>query len=712
MWIHRVTCILCVQLSTLLLSVTVGALSPAQDHWPHLSDALASYLWPVKGRAIHFLHQIVNDAEAFQVSRSCKISLKHLRDGLKGHRDDAHSFLDSWSKHPSGLMSGEHVDYGHWEQCVQSELREKTSSTPGQYCLLHLKWPLYDTRGQIDQAYARHNTSWIKSLIADSEPFKFGVFAAAACIPATCSRDELQSVVNSLTLNSPLSIEVAESCDTLKDFDVAYSSTPLYKQICGYTLLSLALMVIICTMVAQQKPQLSTHWLVKAFDARNNTVKLNYEILDEQGQQLQFLHGFRTLYLLICIWAHIVFVSGISSKENHTGIVHFQGPSNSILSGLTQMAGLLVSWNVVVGAALAFIVWHPIMTERKGNVSFAAYFIPRILRSTPVMIATLMLIFAYPPSWGSGPVFRKSYARLTKLCLESWWMELLYIGNQRKAMESCIVHGWYIASDLQLYVAAFFIFLSFQKSPKLGVTLCSIGVLVGMVVQALATWYYDTGMSFAFSIQKIFRSIEETHLLHFATLNYISSYCIGILLGFVISHKIILSKRTYIAGWVGAILLTWATSAWHDALFREIEPTRLQVIVTAGLLRTILALVGAWSLYSLWRGIPIFTAMLSSHLFLITGRMNFSTFMVHMLLLWHNDFHLHKPVEYRPFPLISRWLSEIILSHCLGYLMYLVVEAPCNNLTKMILQRKMRTPQDKASKVSRDQNHNKQLKVN
>ena len=43
-------------------------------------------------------------------------------------------------------------------------------------------------------------------------------------------------------------------------------------------------------------------------------------------------------------------------------------------------------------------------------------------------------------------------------------------------------------------------------------------------------------------------SIRETHLLHFATINYISSYCIGIVLGYVILHKIKVQKVTEPAG--------------------------------------------------------------------------------------------------------------------------------------------------------------------
>lgn len=185
------------------------------------------------------------------------------------------------------------------------------------------------------------------------------------------------------------------------------------------------------------------------------------------------------------------------------GIIHFQGPSNPILSGLIQISGLLVSWNVVLGALLAYFVWHPELVKRKGNLSFPKFIIGRILRTTPVMIGILLLIFAFPPSWGSGPAFMKGYNSLTQKCLKTWWMELLYIGNQVKAMDSCIVHGWYIATDLHLYAVSYFIMIAFYKRPRLGLSLCVFGVVLGMIAQGFATWYYNTGMSFAFTTQNI-----------------------------------------------------------------------------------------------------------------------------------------------------------------------------------------------------------------
>ena len=115
----------------------------------------------------------------------------------------------------------------------------------------------------------------------------------------------------------PLRIEVDETCDTIDDFNVPYSKTPIYKQICGYTLITLALIVIISTVVVYLKPSLSSNPLIRAFDARHNTAKLNYAILDPRQQELTYIHGLRTLYLAICIYAHFVFVSGMANSETH-----------------------------------------------------------------------------------------------------------------------------------------------------------------------------------------------------------------------------------------------------------------------------------------------------------------------------------------------------------------------------------------------------------
>ena len=124
--------------------------------------------------------------------------------------------LDSWSKVRPGLLSGEYADLGHWDQCVSTVLHEnwKSEQVTGQYCLYHLSWPLHESYEEDRAAVSRHSSSWIRHLIDDSDAFRFAKVAAATCIPSTCTRHELQSMV--------------DACKCHKVFEFL-SSKPLYK---------------------------------------------------------------------------------------------------------------------------------------------------------------------------------------------------------------------------------------------------------------------------------------------------------------------------------------------------------------------------------------------------------------------------------------------------------------------------------------------------
>lgn len=126
------------------------------------------------------------------------------------------SVLDSWSKSRPGLLSGEYADFGHWDQCLKTVLHEPfiTEQVTGKYCLYHLSWPLHDSYEEDKASVSRHNSSWIRHLIDDSNAFRFAKVAAATCIPSTCTRQELQSIV--------------DACKCHKVFEFL-PSKPLYK---------------------------------------------------------------------------------------------------------------------------------------------------------------------------------------------------------------------------------------------------------------------------------------------------------------------------------------------------------------------------------------------------------------------------------------------------------------------------------------------------
>lgn len=114
----------------------------------------------------------------------------------------------------------------------------------------------------------------------------------------------------------PLRIKL-QTCDTIDDFNVSYASYPPWKKYSGYTLIFLALLVTVSTLTAYFRPKSPLNQKLHFLDAAYNTRKLNHDVLDQENQRLVFIAGLRTVYMAIVSYAHIVFVSGIASKETH-----------------------------------------------------------------------------------------------------------------------------------------------------------------------------------------------------------------------------------------------------------------------------------------------------------------------------------------------------------------------------------------------------------
>ena len=93
---------------------------------------------------------------------------------------------------------------------------------------------------------------------------------------------------------------------------------PAWKRFSGYLLTSLFALVFLATTANIFFPKFGISNSLKAFDVCTNLQKLNYDVIDPKNQRLVFLSGLRTLYMAIVSYAHIVFVSGIASKETHS----------------------------------------------------------------------------------------------------------------------------------------------------------------------------------------------------------------------------------------------------------------------------------------------------------------------------------------------------------------------------------------------------------
>lgn len=79
---------------------------------------------------------------------------------------------------------------------------------------------------------------------------------------------------------------------------------------------------------------------------------------------------------------------------------------------------------------------------------------------------------------------------------------------------------------------------------------------------------------------------------------------------------------------------------------------------------------------------------LSSNFFAPLGRMSYSLFMVHFLIIVHMMSSVQEVPPISPLEMSTRSFYVLVLTYFIGVLMYLCVEAPFNNILKSLAKKK------------------------
>lgn len=73
------------------------------------------------------------------------------------------------------------------------------------------------------------------------------------------------------------------------------------------------------------------------------------------------------------------------------------------------------------------------------------------------------------------------------ICRQNWWSNLLFINNLAWPEDLCLMHTWYLATDLQLFVLALVLLLAVHRWPKSSGTVFTVATLVSLWMPAYIT---------------------------------------------------------------------------------------------------------------------------------------------------------------------------------------------------------------------------------
>ncbi|KAI1308971.1 Nose resistant to fluoxetine protein 6 [Halotydeus destructor] len=661
-----------------------------------LAIELEPFLWPNKESIKSTLRTITSDSN---LSTSCSKSISTLVDGLDKRRQWSMKVFDSSSfVFGTGILSGKYSNLGEYSQCLSVNEQDYKAK----FCLFNMEFEkpprMGRTERRINLKGSKAEDTWIELGTNNYNAFHYNVTTFAICLPDSCEESEIVHVLNTYTNIRNVSFTSYGHCSLKEDTEPDWLGLPFYSRMCLSILAFQTALVIVATLLAYFEVQSAPQFLVH-FCAVRNTGKLVSPTSDPIAKRLSFLNAIRVIFLSTAANFHVYFMIFFIFPAGSVNWVAFKDTFRDTWGeyGDNMSAGMGV--NLLICGLLAYVSWHSVMVKTDGRINFAQYIIARWARTFPVSIAVILILLGFPKFMGSGPFFNLAHNNITQDCLNYWWRDIVYINNLYPSGEICVLPGWILSADFQLYVCSFAVILTLYRNPKLGIILAAIIALLGVFTVGAFIHVYDRAAYPNASRNDLLEIFADADFLHLKTHNYISCYMIGLVLGhFIVTGKRIESKLYRAIGWAVAAVLYFSVFIFPEVL--KNSESRLLEIVFGATNKTFYVLGTAWFFYCCSLNEAGFIgAFLSSKFFVPLGRMSFSAYMGHYLYVVYDAFTAHQLVEMRNFTFFGRVLNSIVVGYAIGYFIYLCFEAPLMSLAKSAFVKK-----DDTSKIDLNQN--------
>ncbi|GBP48272.1 Nose resistant to fluoxetine protein 6 [Eumeta japonica] len=379
------------------------------------------------------------------------------------------AMLDATAKIPSGILQGNGIQLGDFDQCMSSKARVQLDTgtvvkVQGKYCLAYLDIKAEHPELEVP-VYLAQAKNLIKSRIDDPGHFvpRFSTLSWGVCLPAACGPQDAEVVIkDSLkhyqhTTGLVVRVKVNENdchVDSVNDWD-SWLELPTVLTLAFYGII--LLLVTIATLqdflsrrksadsgenekpdngqddsknggankTAGEGPKKHNGGILSVFSLYQTLQKLVAPVANED---IGCIHGLRALSTVALLAAHKFIPVAVMPYNNRLKITEtVSAPWWSVFrAGWMYTDCFLLLSGTLSARRLA-----------EDNDSASRRFFNRYLRLTPAHLAVI-LFYAYV--WdkiSEGPLWGSLVTRNAELCQESWWWNLLYVHNYFNFEDMC-----------------------------------------------------------------------------------------------------------------------------------------------------------------------------------------------------------------------------------------------------------------------------------
>lgn len=430
---------------------------------------------------------------------------------------------------------------------------------------------------------------------------------------------------------------------------------------------------------------------------------------DVPNGAISSINGIRAISMMWIILGHTYYYGSLNVFDNMGSTALIFNRYSFLPIGNAYVS--VDTFFLLSGLLVAYLALRR-MDKAKGlmKINLPMFYLHRFIRLTPPYMFVILLWNNIFPMMVTGPL--SGFVRLKEFkepCRKYWWTNLLYINNfyPKKMSEECLGWSWYLANDMQFYVAAPFILLlihffdrkyensKFQYFGAYIVTI--VGCLLCFIINASLYGANDYPALISAATYpgnpRGGKISEAQDTIYIKPYTRIAPYLIGLFLGYVLSRKILIKfkfkKLIYLGCWLVAFLVAYGVIYGTYGVFKKDGTflTNAQNIMYGSLHRVAFAICVAWVIYACHNGGGgLIDNFLSWRFWIPLSRLTFGAYLLHSLVIMYYYVCQENPYHYQDNIMVYHYISMVVLSYASAFVLAVTVEYPVMNLEKLVFK--------------------------
>ncbi|XP_013161725.1 PREDICTED: nose resistant to fluoxetine protein 6-like isoform X2 [Papilio xuthus] len=548
---------------------------------------------------------------------------------LRGAKLWALSMLDATAKVPSGILHGNGIQLGSFDQCLGSRARVQLDTgsivkVHGKYCLARVDLKSEHQEMEIPVHLAQ-SKNLIKSRIDDPGHFvpRFSTLSWGVCVPAPCSPEDVENIVRDAIKHyqytSGVSIRVRvdeQDCHVQKKqaWWEDWLGIPTLVTLFLYGVVLLLVLVATAQDFAARRKDEETNG--KAEDEGDKKGAKDTQVKKTEGEnaisvfslyrtvrklmapattdEISCIHGVRAIATVALLIAHKFLPVASTPYTNRLMITEVV---SSPLWSWCRAGWMYTDCFLLLSGTLTA---HRIANDNESGAFKRILF--RYLRLTPALLAVI-LFYAY--IWDNisvGPMWGSLVTKNAEVCQQGWWWNVFYLQNYFGFEDMCAPQTHQLALDMQLSVLGGVVVWAMQSElPMLRALLPTLHVWTAFSRYRTTKEHRLTLLAYhGVSVSQLYRTarLSYTSVIHRA-----SPYLLGLSLGLALKNNTRHSKILLAFGWLisGAL---WCSVWWagFDSGSTQYRYSSTFAAQYAALAPIASALAIAWLIYAVHGG--------------------------------------------------------------------------------------------------------------